>query len=732
MTTMPKANDGFAMPMADEAYTDDSNGARVFSLMELWAAIYRSRVPIIAILIASQILAIGYSLLATRYYRSTTLVEIRQEAEKVLGTEADREGMSSKLDGNRFLQTQLDVIRSRSTANSVAEALRLYRGDAFLKMMGVTKEPDGRGVLSEAEAKRQQILEVLGDNLSVGYTGETRLAAISFSCPDPRMASQISNAFAENYIRNNLARKLDSSSYALQFLRDQLAEAQARLEQSEQSAVNYARQTRIVDASNAATTKGAATQPQSLVTAQLVQLNEALSTATAERIQAEQKWGQTAALPMMNIPEVLTNQAIQGMVQRKAEAEAAYREQLSSRQESYPSVIQAKAGVSTLESQITSLARSIRGSIRNQYDVAQQRERQLISTLDSLKNRTLSEQNQSIQLSILRRGAETNRAQYDALLQRFNQLNAESGVQTNNLSIVDKGQVPVSPSWPKLPLNIALAGVFGLLLSAGLIIVRAQLFDAVRTPADVTDRLKMALLGTVPNEDDIIAQLADSKSAVSEAFSSIRTSLSLAGENGIPRTILFTSAQQGEGKSSTCHALALSFARLGKRVLIMDVDMRRPNAHRLFDIENKKGLSNVLGGQCTIEQAMHATHVPNVDLITVGDIPPNPIELLSSPNFDAVVEKMKQNYDVVLMDSAPILGLADAIVLSTNVEATVFVVEAGRNTVRGAVSALDRVRRGGAHIVGTVLTKYDAAQFGYSYGGYYGYNYEYASGTDKK
>lgn len=730
MTMMPTANDGFVMATADDDQTGE--GARSLSLLELWAAIYRSRFPIIAILVATQIIAIGYSMLATRYYRSVTLVEIRQEAEKVLGTEADREGSSSKLDADRFLQTQLDVIRSRSTSNSVAEALRLYRGTGFLEAMNVTKEPDGRGVLSEEEAKRQQILEVLSDNLSVSYTGDTRLAAISFSCPDPRMAAQISNAYAENYIRNNLARKLDSSSYALQFLRDQLSEAQVRLEQSEQNAVNYARQTRIVDASNAATSKGVVTQPQSLITAQLVQLNEALSQATADRIQTEQKWAQTVALPMMNIPEVLTNQAIQGMVQRRAESEAAYREQLSSRQENYPTVVQAKAGVSTLDTQISSLARSIRGSIKNQYDVAREREKQLLSTLDSLKNRTLSEQNQSIQLSILRRGAETNRAQYDALLQRFNQLNAESGVQTNNLSIVDKAQVPVLPSWPKLPLNIALAGVFGLLLSAALVIIRAQLFDAVRTPNDVGDRLHLPLLGTVPNDDEIVAQLADSKSAASEAFSSIRTSLAMASDHGTPKTILFTSAQQGEGKSSTCHALALSFARLGKRVIIIDVDMRRPNAHRLFGIDNKRGLSNVLTGQMPVEDVIQTTSVPNLDLITVGDIPPNPIEQLSSAGFKSVVDKMIGTYDIVLMDSAPILGLADAIVLSANVEATVFVIEAGRNTVRGAKSALDRIQRGGAHIVGAILTKFDAAQFGYSYGAYYGYNYEYSSERGSK
>jgi len=376
------------------------------------------------------------------------------------------------------------------------------------------------------------------------------------------------------------------------------------------------------------------------------------------------------------------------------------------------------------------VARSIRGSIRNQYDVARARETQLQSTLNSLKGDTLTEQNQSIQLSILRRDAETNRAQYDSLLKRFNELNAESGVQTNNLAIVDRADVPAESSWPKLPLNLALGMVFGVLLSALFVIIRVQVFDAVRTPHDVTDRLGMPLLGSIPRQENLLVELRDSKSAASEAFSSIRTNLSLASAHGAPRTMMVTSSQQGEGKSSTCHGLALSFARQGRKVIVVDVDLRRPNAHRLFELDNKVGLSHYLSGQADLYQVVRLSGVENIDLITAGDIPPNPTEQLSGSSFLTLVETLNSKYEIVLFDAAPVLGLADAVVIGHNVDVVLMVVESGRNTVRGARSAIERLDQGRANIAGVILTKFDAASMGYGYNEYYGYRYSY--GVDQK
>jgi len=249
-------------PGAATAFEGDSSAS---TLREIWAAVYRSRYWIAGIFAVCIALGITLALLSTRLYQATASIEVRQEAEKVLGTEQDREDSSSRADAERFLQTQLDIIRSRGVAEAVAESEGLFRGEAFLNTMRVpdadVQVPLG---MSPRDAQRARVIKALRDNMQVRYTGTTRIAAISFTSPDPRLSARIANSYATSYIRNNLARKAGSSVYALDFLRDQLREAQARLAKSEQEVVDYARRTRIVDAGNAAgnaTTSDASARP---------------------------------------------------------------------------------------------------------------------------------------------------------------------------------------------------------------------------------------------------------------------------------------------------------------------------------------------------------------------------------------------------------------------------------------------------------------------------------------
>lgn len=729
MSSSIVANDGHLIRNG-ETSADAGSRRDALDIREIWASVYRSRTWVIAIFGACLLAAIAYGLLATRLYTGNAMVEVREEAEKVLGTEADREGSATKVDSDRFLKTQLDIIRSRTVANSVAETLRLYRNDKFLEIMDVSDEIKPSKILSPAEVKRELVIKTLSDNLAVDYSGDTRIAVISFTSPDARLSSQIANAYADAFINNNLARKFDSSTYALDFLRDQLAEAQARLEKSEQEALAYARRTRIVDASNAASGDRQSAAPQSLTTAQLVQLNQAYSEAIAKRIQAEQKWQSVARAPVLSIEEVNTNLAIQRILEERALAESKYREELTTRQEDHPAVQQARARIGELDRQINVVGSGIRRSINNEYQVALSQERMLADRLDSLKTNTLSEQNQSIELSILRREADTNRQQYDALLRRFNSLNAEAGVQSNNLSIIDRAQVPIKPSWPSWPLSIALSLIAGALFSAAFIIGREQLFDIIRSTDDVEARLRLAVLGAVPVTDNIVTAANDAKTPISEAFSSIRTNLTLASDHGVPKSMMLTSTRASEGKSSTAYSMARSLARLGKKVLIVDIDLRRPNAHNFFDLPNGKGVSNVLAGQIDAAAAVVQTDVPSVSLMTAGDIPPNPTELIMGAQLPAMIERLTGIYDTVIVDSAPVLGIADAIILSRQVEATIFVIETGETSVKAAQNALQRLAAGGAHVVGAVLTKYDPGMLGY--GGAYGYRYEYGSPAESR
>lgn len=721
-------NDGFAVQSRDNPEYGQSTG---IDLRDVWAAIYRSRFWIMAIFAAILTLVFMVTLLTTRLYEGTASVEVRQEAEKVLGTEDDREGASSKIDSDRFLQTQLDIIRSRAVSDSVAQSLSLYRNDRFIVSMGVTEDPKNSGVLSPAEAKREQVLEILRENLSVDYTGETRIVNISFTSPSSRLSAQIANAYAENFIRNNLARKFDSSAYALEFLRDQLTQSQARLEKAEQAAVDAASRTGIVDVGSGAGADGVRTGPKSLTTEQLILLNESYSKAVAQRITAEEKWSKTRSLPLLSITEVLSNQAIQGMLQQRSTAEADYRAQLTNRLPDHPSVQQARSRVRELDQQISGIARNIRDSIESQYKIALSEENKLAGRLGSLKSNTLAEQGDSIELSILRREADTNRSQYESLLKRYNELNAEAGVQSNNLTIVDRAQTAVEPSWPKWPLNIALGLIAGALFSVLFVIVREQLFDVVRSADDVRNRLRLAMLGIIPATVDVAEEIKDPKSVISEAFSSMRTSLSLASDHGIPKSIMFTSSQAGEGKSSSCFALATSFSRLGMRVLIIDVDLRRPNAHNFFGIPNERGTSNVLSGQLTLDDVVVTKSEIGVDILPAGKIAPNPTELVMGALLPTMIEDATARYDVVLIDSAPVLGIADAIILSSKIEATIFVIEAGRTGVKAAQNALSRLMTGGGHIVGAVLTKFDASTQGYGYEDY-SYQYKYESKPERK
>lgn len=387
--TLPASNTNVPA-FAAEARGSSANSTH--SLREMWAAAYRSRFWIIGIFAACIALAIVAALLTTRLYQATASVEVRQEAAKVLGTEADQE-QSASADAERFLQTQLDIVRSRGVAEAVAEREGLFNGSAFLQAMGVDDEnaviPAG---MTPREAQRDRVLKLLRGGMSVRYTGTTRIATISFTSPDPRLSARIANAFADAYIRSNLSRKAGASVYALDFLRGQLGEAQERLAKSEQSVVDYGRRTRIVDAGNAAGSGGSSdnsARPQSLITAQLVQLNQAYSTAIADRIAAQQKWDQIARLPSLSTPDVLTNNAVQLLLEKRADIQGEYQQQLTTRQEEYPAVAAAKAQLRELDRQINALAANIRNGVRNAYQIAQAREQQLSGEIDKLKNSSM-------------------------------------------------------------------------------------------------------------------------------------------------------------------------------------------------------------------------------------------------------------------------------------------------------------------------------------------------------
>jgi len=714
---IPELRQDRVAALAADTETGDGN----FNLRSVWASAYRNRWVLFACVTLGVVLSILYLIFATPVYEATSSVKIEEQATRILNA-ADKSDQNP-VDSQRFLQTQLDVVRSRSVALAVARDQRLIGNAAFYEKMGLPADAGPAPNLTARQMAENRAVGVLMQHMTIELPVDSRVATISFRSPDPVLAARIANSFAESYIRTDLQRRYDTSAYARDFIARQLEDAKQQLERAERAALSYASGARLIDASNGSATSTGVQTPKSLTVARLVSLNAAYADAVAKRTQAEQKWRQAQGEAIMSLPEVLANSTVQQLVQRRATAQADYREQRETRKADYPTVRQASAEIDELNKQLATVAGNIRASLRSQYESAQRQEEALRQQIGGLEQDTLSEQQRDVQLSILRRATETSRSLYDTLLQRYRELNAEAGVQPNNIQLIDRAEIPTAPVSPKKLLTLALGIITGFVLGVAAAFVLEQMNDTVRSAADVSGKLHLPLLGSVPRSlvKDIGAELQNRKTPISEAYSSIRAALLLSSRSGLPPTIAVTSIQASEGKTTTSYATATGLTRIGKRVVVIDCDLRKPATHKLFGLTNNVGVAEYLAAQADVRDVLRVSEQDNVAVITSGAVPPNPTELLSGPRLSMLIGELRQMFDVVVIDSPPILGLADAVVIASQVDGAVLVMEAGRNYRGNMAAAVERLRKGGTNLLGVVITKYNLRDMGYAQDEQYNY-----------
>lgn len=353
----------------------------------------------------------------------------------------------------------------------------------------------------------------------------------------------------------------------------------------------------------------------------------------------------------------------------------------------------------------------------------------------ALRTQALDVDGRSIQYNILKREVDTNRQLYDGLLQRYKEVGVAGDVRANNISIIDRAEVPGGRFKPSLFLNLAIGLLLGGVLGVLLAFLLEFLDDTLKTPEDIENKLKLPVLGVIPKlgpKDSVVAAAANPQSSFSEAYRSVRTALQFATDHGVPRTLLVTSSGPGEGKSTTALALARNLTQLGKRVLLVDADLRNPSLHKTLGMKVDVGLSNLLAGACSFTAAVQPSGDEGLQVILAGPLPPNPAELLSGSKLVSLLTIGTERYDHVIIDGPPVLGLADAPILSNAIDGTLLVVNSAKTKISAAQSALKRLLTARARIVGCLLTKYDARTAGYGYG--YGYRYEsyYAYGDKPK
>ena len=694
-------------------------------LKAYWRALLTHRWVVLGATGLGVLVALILTLLATPIFRARTTLQINRDTVNVVRVRGFQPVES--LNAQTFYQTQYDLLKSHSLARRVVVAMDLPHDAAFQRLLRPSLVGRLLGLLHGSGASKPTADAVIRSDadallgmLSVQPVLNSKLVAIAVDTPDPRLSARIANAYADQFIRSNLDRRMAASGYAKQYLEQRLQQLKLRLQDSDTQLVAFAQKHDIVNIGN----------QQSLVGQQLEALNIALAKAEQARYEAEAQWRQIQAAPADQVAQVLGDPVTQKLQQGYAEEQAKYQDQLRIYKPAFPAMLQLRAQLDEMRKQIAGRTAILRAVVQGTYALAQVRQALLQQRVDQLRQQVLDLEQRSIRYNILKRDVDTNRQLYEAILQRYKEIGVAGGVGINNISVVDRAEPPRFRYRPRAKFNLAIGLLLGLFGGIAAALVLDHLDDTVHLGSDAEQKLGLPALGIVPlaRTGTPADALRDPRSGIAEAYRSARTALQFATTEGVPRTLLVTSTRPGEGKSTTAMALAQSFTQMGRRTLLVDADLRNPAQHSLGVQDNSRGLSNVLAGALPWREAV-VDRGEGLSLIASGPLPPNPAELLSGPHLATLLEQARGEYDLVLLDSPPVLGLADAPVLGHLADGTLLVIEAGGPRVDHVRDALKRLRASRTRVIGALLTKLDARHASYGYG--YGYEYSYAYGGSK-
>lgn len=657
--------------------------------------------------IAGVLAGLGLALLSAPQYRATALLQYDPGATDVL--EPGKSGGQSRFRGSNQegIATQIGLLHSESLAKQVAQDLNLvampeYGGES--------------GTLDQRSNRASAV--VLGSTSAEAVKGST-LIKVSAVSGDPAMAARLANALSRGHISASIERRFESSAYARKFLSDQLARTKDALEQSERNLNAYAIDAGVFrDSSRNA--DGKEIEGASLAQADLSKLNGALKQAEIDRIAAEQRYRKYETDFASDVAGSLAP-----LMYQRTELQAQYDEKLKIYKPDYPLMVDLKSRIDRIDIAVGAERKRInvnkRAELYGEFQAAVRIEEELRQKVAEAKGEVVVDRGKAIQYNILQREADTNRALYDALLQRYKEVGVAGGIGQTEITLVDEAKAPNGPFKPRPLINALVGLIAGLSLGVGLALALQLLFDTIADPRDVRSKLHLPVLGSIPIEPEGRAPmeaLADRKSELSEAYNSVRTALKFMRPEGLPKTLLVSSTRPAEGKSTSAYATAMTVAKLGSRVLLIDADLRKPT----FSSGRKdgRGFAHLLSSEDALLEMVEKTKTDNLSLLPVGRFTGSAADLLSSSRLPFLIKEASEAFDLVVIDAPPVLGLADAPLLAAVAEATVLVIESRRSRTSDVQEMVRRLADAGAQLFGVILTKVSPKRSRYGYG--YGYH----------
>lgn len=708
---------------------DNPLPVETLDLVEYWRSIAKRKWSILGLVLLVALLTTLVVFSLRPSYRSTTTLLIEQGKSKVVSIEEVYNGMG----GNReYYQTQVEILKSNELSRKVIQKLELTKHVDF-DMRQDSAQPwwPTQWFKSKVPFNDDDVLKTalkrLGDDLQIQPVRNSQLVQISFTAYDRELSAKVPNMLAELYIESDLEARVAMTQKASAWLTERMGDLRKKLESSEKSLQDYRERERIVDA------KGLVLSGASRA---LEDATSNLVSVRAKRAEAEALYNQVQSVKMgratggyESIPAVLRHPTVQRLKESEGDAERKLADASKRYGPEHPKMLQANAELAAARENVKRQIESVVSGVTKEYEIAKANEQAIERALGQSKAEIQGLNRKEFQLGVLEREAQANKQLFDMFGNRAKETNVGGELQSTVARVIDPATVPNYAYAPKKPQIVGIAAVIALLIGMMLSLLLDRLSNTINTAGEVESRLGLPMLGYLQKITGLnkkstkseMAFLTDNQSMFSESIRTLRTSVLMSALDTPKKVIVITSSVPEEGKTTVSFNLACALAQV-KRVLLIDADLRRPKIGRLIGREkDAPGLSHLVSGVATASECVVKHEQGGFHILTAGFVPPNPLELLSSEKFAEMLEKLRDTFDVVLIDSPPVQLVSDAVVLSQLASTVIYVVKADSTPYPLARSGIRRLAMGNAPLLGVVLNQLDLERAEKYYGEYSGY-----------
>ena len=723
----------------------------LIDLRELLAVFQRRFWTLISAGFLTFVAVVIFTLQATPLYTATSSVVLNVRQSQVVDIEAVLSGMPPD---SAMVDTEVEVLRSRSLAATVVERLDLVNVPEFNEAL---QEPSGLGALAQGlksflsallpsqtnasltaqdreQRTREAVVSRLMEARNIRRSGMTYVIEISATSKTPRLARDIANAYAEAYLTSQLEAKFEATERANSWLNDRVESLREEVQTREEAVARFRDEAGLIDAEGATVAEQQVADLNSQLAIQRAELSEARARLDAVRSQLER------GVASDTIAEVLASEVIREL--RRQQAEVARRQaDLSGRYgPRHPEILTVQRELADINSQIDAEINRIVASLENEVNVSAQRVRSLQGSLLEARSELSDNNSAIVQLRALEREADASRALFESFLNRFRQTNETGGLTEADARVVAEASTPQNPSSPNVILNLALGVVLAGIVGVGLVFVLEMLDTGVHTDADIEKHFGLAHIASVPRLKVGLADRFGGKvidpaqyvldkplSGFSESFRTIRSAIRISGIDNQNTIVAITSALPGDGKTTTSLCLGRISAMAGSRTLVIDCDLRRRLLTEALTPDAESGLLEVLSSAAELDSVIVKDAQTDLDILPVAQTTFTPRDVFGSSAFEALLEQLRQRYDLIILDTAPVLAVADTRAIVSKVDGVLLAVRWKKSATGIVRKALHEVQASKANVLGIVLNNVDLeaqARYGYDRSGYYYRSYQ--------